>query len=185
VDRASARPARFAELLGAEGDYGNAIAILERNVSMVRRPEVEHAIGELYDLSGCSEMALQWKHRALAAYVESAQRGEVDYYHHLADYYSDVAENGSAAVEWAFKDLCLRENFATQAALAWAFYRDGQAAEGVHWIDRALSSGVVDAQLFYRAGKIYHAAGDATKGREHLERATHLNPAVADFHLHH
>jgi tetratricopeptide (TPR) repeat protein len=77
----------IAELLGAEGEYGNAIAILERNVSMVRRPEVEQAIGELYDLSGCSEMALQWKQRALAAYLESARRGEVHYYHHLADYY--------------------------------------------------------------------------------------------------
>jgi tetratricopeptide (TPR) repeat protein len=174
-----------AELLGAEGEYEAAIAILERIVSAVRRPELEQAIGELYDLSGRGETALRWKRRAQAAYIESARRGEVHYYHHLADYCSDVAENGSAAVEWAFKDLCLRDNFATQAALAWAFYRDGRAAEGARWIDRALSSGVVDAQLFYRAGKIYHAAGDKARSREHLERATHLNPAVSGFHLHH
>ncbi len=107
------------------------------------------------------------------------------YYHHLVDYYSDVAKDGGEAVKWACKDLLLRENFATQAALAWAFYRDGQAGEAVRWIDRALASGVVEAQLYYRAGKIYRAAGDEISGRNHLDRATHLNPAVAGFHVHH
>ena len=175
----------IAELLGAEGEYGNAIAILKRSVSTVCRPELEQAIGELYDLSGGSEMALQWKRRALAAYLESAKRGEVHYYHHLADYYSDAAKDGRAAIEWAYKDLSLRENFATQGALAWAFYRDGQAGEAVHWIDCALASGALDARLFYRAGGIYGAAGDKAKGREHIERAMQLNPAVAHFHLHH
>lgn len=174
-----------AELLGAEGEFENAIAFLERIVSTVHRPELEQAIGELCDLSGRSETALQWKQRALAAYIESAQRGEVHYYHHLADYYSDVAKDGRAAVEWAFTDLCLRENFATQAALAWAFHRDSQVGEAVHWINCALASGAVDARLFYRAGKIYRAAGDEAKGREHLRRAMQLNPAVTQFHLHH
>jgi hypothetical protein len=44
---------------------------------------------------------------------------------------SDVAKDGRAAIEWAYKDLSLRENFAIQGALAWAFYRDGQAGEAV------------------------------------------------------
>ena len=71
------------------------------------------------------------------------------YCHHLADYYSDVVEDGAEAVKWAHKDLRLRENFATQAALAWALYRDGQFGDAVYWIDRALASGVVDALAIF------------------------------------
>jgi hypothetical protein len=79
----------------------------------------------------------------------------------------------------------LTRNFATQASPAGALYRDGQAREAVHWIDCALASGAVDALLFYRAGQIYPAAGDEARGRKYMERALHLNPAVAGFHPHH
>ena len=175
----------IAELLGAEGRYAEAVAIYERIVATVHRPELEQAIGELHDLAGRSAPAVYWKHRALQAYLESARRGEVHYYHHLVDYYTDVAKDGAQAVKWANKDLQLRENFATQAAFAWALYRDGQFCEAVRWIDRALASGVVDAHLHFRAGQIYSAAGDDIRGRDHLQRATRLNPAVDDFHVHH
>jgi tetratricopeptide (TPR) repeat protein len=174
-----------AELLGAEGRYVEATEILERVVSAVDRPDLAQAIGELYQLAGQSGPAAHWKERALSGYLQSAQRGEVHYYHHLADYYSDVVEDGAAAVKWARKDLRLRENFATQAALAWALYRDGQCREAVRWIDRALASGVVDARVYFWAGDIYSAAGKGAEGRELRLRAINLNPAVAGFHIHH
>jgi len=113
------------------------------------------------------------------------QRGEVHYYHHLVDYYADVAEDGGEAVKWAYKDLQLRENFATQAALGWAFHRNGRFTDAVHWIERALASGVVDALLYFRAGEIYSAAGNEIEGRSLRERALTLNPTVAGFHVHH
>lgn len=174
-----------AELLGAEGKYAAAATIFERIVATVQRPDLEQAIGELHELAGRNEPALYWKERALAAYLRSAERGEVHYYHHLVDYYVDVAEDGGEAVKWADKDLQLRENFATQAALAWSLYRAGRLSEAVRWIDPALASGVIDPLLYFRAGKIYSAAGDEIRGRDHLERATQLNPAVAGFHVHH
>jgi len=175
----------IAELLGAEGRYDEAAGILERVVSTVDRPDLDQAIGELYELAGHSELARHWEGRALSAYLQSAERGEVHYYHHLVDYYSDVAEDGGEAIKWANKDLQLRENFATQAALAWAFYRDGRFGDARRWIDRALSSGVVDALIDFRAGEIYRAAGYEARGRELEARALSLNPAVAGFHIHH
>src|SRR5207237_5012983 len=114
----------------------------------------EQAIGELCELAGQSGPAAYWKQRALTGYLQSAQRGEVHYYHHLVDYYTDVAEDGAEAVKWAYKDLEMRENFATQAALAWSFYRDGQYSEALSWIERALASGVVDALLSLRSAEI-------------------------------
>jgi tetratricopeptide (TPR) repeat protein len=175
----------IAELLGAEGRYEEAAGIFEQVVSAIDRPELDQAIGELYELADQSGPAVYWKERALSAYLQSVQRGEVHYYHHLVDYYADVAEDGAEAARWAYKDLQLRENFATQAALAWAHYRDGQFGGAVHWIERALASGVVDALLYFRASEIYGAAGDEIEGRNLRERALNLNPAVAGFHMHH
>jgi len=174
-----------AELLGAGGRYDEAVALYQSILSNGQRPEIEQAIGELCELAGRSGPAAYWKQRALTAYLQSAQRGEVHYYHHLVDYYTDVAEDGAEAVKWAYKDLQLRENFATQAALAWALYRDRRFREAVHWIDRALASGVVDALLSFRAGEIHSAAGNEAEGRNLRERALNLNPAVCRFHLHH
>ena len=113
------------------------------------------------------------------------RRGEVHYYHHLADYYADVAKDGAAAVTWAEADLRLRENFATQSALAWAFYRNAAFTAARVWIDRALASGVVDAHISFRAAEIYEATGSRDIGRSFLERARTLNPFVTRFHLHH
>ena len=96
-----------------------------------------------------------------------------------------MAADGREAVKWAHKDLQLRENFATQAALAWALFRDGRFSDALHWIDRAPASGVVDALLDFRAGEIYRAAGNEIEGRHIRERALNLNPTVAGFHVHH
>jgi len=101
------------------------------------------------------------------------------------DYYTDVAEDSAEAVKWAYRDVQLRENFATQAALAWSLYRAGQYSDAVGWIDRALASGAVDARLYFRASDIYGAAGSEIKGRKLREQALSLNPNVAGFHLHH
>ena len=97
----------IAELLGAGGRYDEAVAMYQSIVSNGRRPELEQAIGELCELAGRSGPAAYWKERALTAYLQSAQRGEVHYYHHLVDYYTDVAEDGAEAVKWADKDLQL------------------------------------------------------------------------------
>ena len=170
-----------AELLGAEGRCVEAIELFEGLVAANNRPDLQQAIAELYEIAEQPDAARQWQGRALAGYLQSAQRGEVHYYHHLTDYYADVAKDGAAAVTWARADLRLRENFATQSALAWALYRNAEFDAARGWIDRTLASGVVDAHLLFRAAKIYARAG----GRDFLERARKLNPFVESFHLHH
>ena len=174
-----------AELMAAQCRYGDAIASLEGINSTTDRPELQQAIGELCELAGEAARARDWYQQALTGYLRSVQRGEVHYYHHLADYYCDVEQDGAQAVRWARADLRLRENFSTQAALAWACYRNGQLDEACSWIDRSLASGAVEAHLFSRAAKIYACAGKAEDARNHMERATRLNPSVDKFHLHH
>jgi tetratricopeptide (TPR) repeat protein len=174
-----------AELMAAEGKYREAIEIFESINLTTDRPDLQQAIGELYEIADDAARARSWHRKALTGYLESAQGGEVHYYHHLADYYSDVAMDGNQAVRWAQADLQLRENFSTQAALAWALYRNGQLDEACDWIGRALASGVVDAHLYSRAAKIHASAGNTDGGRSYMEHATRLNPSINRFHMHH
>jgi tetratricopeptide (TPR) repeat protein len=174
-----------AELLGAEGKFEESISLYEKVVARVPKPELKQAIGEIYSLIGKSSEAESWYEEALVSYLGSAERGHVHYYHHLADFYSDVHEEGGEAIKWARKDLKLRPNFATKTALAWALYRDGQIPDALDLINQALSCGVNDAQVFYKAGMIYLAAGRPREGEKYLQRANQINSRHRNFHVHH
>ncbi len=174
----------MAELLGAQGKFDEAVALYWKVIAGVPRPEFQQALGELYEFKGESEQAQSWHDKALSGYLESAQRGEVHYYHHLADFYADVREDGAEAVKWARKDVELRENFSTQAALAWALYRDGQFAEALDTMNQALSSGVRDAQLFFQAAMIHQSVRRNTESNQYLQLAAEVNPHYQNFHVH-
>ena len=79
----------------------------------------------------------------------------------------------------------MRSNFSTQSALAWALFQNGEVAEGLEWIRRALSSGVQDASIFATAASLFHAAGDAGEGDRYGRAAAEINPGGSGFHLHH
>jgi tetratricopeptide (TPR) repeat protein len=173
-----------AELLGAEGKFGEATALYEEVVGRVPKPELQQAIGELYTLMGKPDEAQAWHEKALAAYLKSVQHGHVHYYHHLADFYTDVRQNGNEAVKWAQKDFKLRQNYVTQAALAWAYHCNGQFADALDLMNQALSSGVRDAGLFHQAAIIHMATGQSGEGKRFLNEAAEINPWHENFYVH-
>ena len=174
----------MAELLGAQRRFAEAIELYEQVVARVPRPELQQALGELYLLDGKPEEAELWNEKALFGYLKSAERGDVHYYHHLTDFYADVREDGAEAVKWAQKDIELRDNFSTQAALAWSLYRAGDYAQALARINQALSSGVNDAHMFYQAGMIHQAVNGNGYGERYLKLAADINPHYQSFHVH-
>jgi tetratricopeptide (TPR) repeat protein len=174
----------LAEVLGAEGTNDEAEAVYRRVVSRVPRPDFQQALGELYLSMGKTADANEVLEQAQAAFLESAQRGEVHYYHHLADLYADVFENGAEAMKWAQKDLELRRNFSTLAAMAWAYYRAGEFSKALEVMNESLASGVKDARLFYQAGMIHKAFSPNGKADRFLQMAAALNPTYENFHVH-
>src|SRR5947199_7289979 len=120
----------------------------------------------------------------LAAYLDSAERGNVHFYHHLVDFYADVREQGAEAVKWARKDIELRRNFSTLAALAWALYRAGEFAEARETMAEALASGASDAHLFYQAAMIHQAFSVNGEAERYLRLAAEINPNYQSFHVH-
>lgn len=174
----------MAELSAAQGKFDEAVALYIRVTDKVPRPELYQALGELYDFISKPVEAKLWYEKAHSAYLESVERGGVHYYHHLVDFYADVIPNTPEAVNLARKDIELRNNYATQAALAWALYRNGQLAEAAEMIQRSLSSGVRDAHLFSQAARIFSAAGESEKSAQYSRMAADINPRGHHFHVH-
>ena len=172
------------ELRAAQGRFEEALLLYESVVARVPRPELRQALGDLYVCAGAPDEARQWHDLALAGYLESVERGGVHYYHHLVDFYADVRLDGAEAVRWARRDLELRPNFATWAALAWASYRAGRLDDAAEAADASLASGAKDAHLLSIAGTIYLAAGRPRRGQQLLEEADELNPHRGGFHVH-
>ncbi len=173
-----------AELLAAEGKTDEAEALYQSVIARVPRPDFQQALGELYLSIGKNAEANDYLRRAESAFLESAQRGEVHYYHHLADLYADVFENGAEAVKWAQKDLDLRRNFATLAAMSWALYRTGEFSKALELLNESLASGVKDARLFHQAGIIHKAISPNGKADSYLRMAAAINPHYQNFHVH-
>jgi tetratricopeptide (TPR) repeat protein len=173
-----------AELMAAQGQLGEAARLYESVVARVPRPELQQALGDLYGAMGEQQRGQPWHARALAGYLDSVHRGGVHYYHHLVDFYCDVARDGAAAVHWAREDIALRENFFTQGALAWALYRDGQFAPALERVRQALASGARYPHLLLQAAAIYRAAGRAGEADAYREEAVQLNPCHRAFHVH-
>jgi tetratricopeptide (TPR) repeat protein len=174
----------IAELLGAQRRFDEAVALYEKVIERAPKPELCQALGDLYAYMGKPDRAKPWHDKALAAYLDSAQRGEVHYFHHLAGFYADVREDGAEAVKWARKDFALRQGPAAHDALAWALYRDGRFTEALEEMDRALAAGVKDAHLFFHAAMIRLAAGRSAEGTRFLKLAAETNPRFDAFHVH-
>jgi tetratricopeptide (TPR) repeat protein len=173
-----------AELSGAQGSFAEAAALYERVIARAPKPELQQALGELYETMGEKDRAEACYQKALNAYLDSAVAGDVHFYHHLVDFYADVRRDGREAVKWARKDIELRRNFSTLAALAWALYRAGEFPEARERIGEAVASGASDAHLFYQAAMIHQASpvnGDADR---YLKLAADLNPNYKCFHVH-
>jgi len=174
----------MAEWFAAQRNYDAAAALYKQTIACTQRPELYHALGDLYLYMGKPELAQPWHDKALAVYLASVQRGEVQYYHHLASFYADARMDGAQALQWARRDVQLRQNTMTRDALAWALFRDGQYPAAVVEMNKALSDNWQDAHLFFHAAMIHLAAGLTEEGKGYLQKASNLNPYFDAFHVH-
>ncbi len=173
-----------AELRGAQGRTAEAIALYEKLAARVPRPEFFQALGDLQMIAGEAEKAKEWHARAEAAYLQSVREGAVHFYHHMAGFYADSKEDAAQAVEWARKDLTLRSGIHAHDALAWALYKNGDAAEASAECEKALATGTRDPHLLYHAGMIRMATGDIAGGKTAMQEAADVNPQFNTFHVH-
>ena len=170
------------ELRAAQEDFSEAVALYQAAVESSPRPELFHALGELYTFMGKPAEAAPWLDRALTGYRESIERGEVHYCHHLASFYSGARPNPAEALKWARKDFEIRQNASTYETLAFALHLNGKSSEAVAAIEKALAFGASDVRLFITASEIYKGAGRESKAKAFLKRAKRMNPHYLRFH---
>jgi tetratricopeptide (TPR) repeat protein len=173
-----------AELHAARGEHAAAIALYQRVIARVPRPEYMHALGDLLAFLGRAGEARVWHSQALQRYLQFTRGGNAHYYHHLASFYSDSQPNPEQALRWARRDLQIRNSIYAYGGLAWALYKNGEYTAAAAAMDRALSRGTRSAHLLYHAGMIYANAGRATQGRKLIQQALIVNPRYQGFHVH-
>jgi tetratricopeptide (TPR) repeat protein len=175
----------IANLLVAEHKLQDAEPLYKNLLRRLPKPELQQALGEVYRHMGKLDEAEDCFQKALAIYLQSAERGDVHYYHHLVDFYCDAHRDVEEALKWASQDLELRNNSSTQTAMARVLHLAGRHDEARKMIDRALGSGAKEPGLFLQAGKIYSAAGGNGLGEHYLKLAAEMNPHQSTFHVHH
>jgi tetratricopeptide (TPR) repeat protein len=151
--------AHRAALALAVGRPDDAITGYREVLCEVDRPDFREALGTALAATGRTEEAAACHAAALTAYTASADRGEVQYLHHLAAFCADVVRDPVAAVAWAERDVALRRTGATLSLLGWCLFRAGRVEQARAAVAEALALGAADPRLQARAREI--GSGDA------------------------
>jgi tetratricopeptide (TPR) repeat protein len=167
--------ASLGRVRAANGDLKGAIELYEHAVSIIPDPQFVAALGDLYKLVGRTREA-----SAQYQLVEKIARlNELNgslYSRQLANFLADHDIKADEAYANASKESVVRHDVFGSDALAWTALKAGKIEAAQSAIKDALRLGTRDARLFYHAGMIARAAGDANGARAFLKHALDLNP---------
>jgi tetratricopeptide (TPR) repeat protein len=161
--------------LAAKGDTAGAIEQYERVTRTLPDPVFVAALGDLYAVAGRDK-------EAAAQYQLVTQIGRLSelngalYNRQLALFWADHDLEPEAAYAAAAREYEVRKDVYGADAVAWTALKAGKIDEAKAAVKEALRLGTEDARLFYHAGLIAKAAGDAAGARTYLERALALSP---------
>lgn len=160
---------------GARGDLAGAIENYEKAVKIIPDPYFVATLGDLYKLAGRDEDAA--RQYALVEQIAklTALSGTL-YNRQLAMFYADHDTKLEEGYNLAAREYEARRDIYGGDALAWTALKAGKLEEAQAAIKDALRLGTRDARIFYHAGMIAKAAGDANVARNYLSRALKLNP---------
>jgi tetratricopeptide (TPR) repeat protein len=167
--------ASLGRALAAQGDVAGAIQQYEHAVAIIPDPSFVSALGDLYKLTGKDRLAqLQYKLVGQIAKI-SALHGAI--YNRLVTLFrADHDIETDLAYADAVKEYEVRKDIYGADALAWCALKAGKLPEARAAVKESLKLGTPDAKLFYHAGMIALADGDAAKAAELLQKAVSMSP---------
>ncbi|MBA3776965.1 MAG: tetratricopeptide repeat protein, partial [Betaproteobacteria bacterium] len=166
--------ASLGRVRAARGDLPGAIARYERAVEIDPMPVFVAALADLYQLAGQEKQAAMQRGAILDA-SRSAIDARLDN-RQLVLFYADHDLRAGEAYAGAAREYEVRRDIYGADAVAWTALKAGKLREAQAAIQQALALGTRDARLFYHAGMIAKASGDAAACRQYLTRALNLNP---------
>lgn len=165
----------LAKVRAAQKRYEDAINLYQQAMAVIPLPQYAAALGDVYTKLGRSREAT--KQYALVEYIGALNAINKEIYNRdLALFYADHDLKLPQALELAERELQVRRDIYTYDVLAWTLYKNQKPQAALRAMGEALSLGTKDARLFFHAGMIHHAVGDAEKGRDYLQRALATNP---------
>ncbi|MGC2403686.1 MAG: tetratricopeptide repeat protein [Acidobacteriaceae bacterium] len=171
--------AGLAKVRAAQGRFEESIQLYQRSIAIIPFPVYVAELGDVYKKTGQPSEAQQ--QYDLVEYIAHLSKlNQVLANRELALFYADHEIKLADALEFARRELDVRHDIYTWDALAWVFYKRGQAQEAAAAMKKALSLNTDDPLLLYHAGMIYHSLGQDSDSEQFLSRAIKANP---HFHV--
>jgi tetratricopeptide (TPR) repeat protein len=167
--------ASLGRVRAARGDLADAIKQYERAVQIVPDPTFVAALGDLYKIAGRDRDAAG-QYDLVRQIGRLSKINGVIYNRALAMFMADHDLNVEEAYENAHREFEVRKDVYGADAVAWTALKAGKLDEAQAAIKEALKLGTKDARIWYHAGMIARAAGNATGARDYLRRSLELNP---------
>lgn len=167
----------LAEIEGLLGKRSEALARYEAVVEQTNDPELIGALAGLLESSD-AKRAKQLKQRAASRYDELLERYPEAMYWHAAGFFTEEGDDPKKAVRLLEKNLKLRPNAGSYAALASALLAVGKPEAAAENMDVALKSQVRRADLFWTAARVRHARGQIADAEALAKLARSLNPKI-------
>lgn len=173
--------AGLAQILAARGRAAEAVTLLEQAIAVIPQLDYVVALGDLHAALGRADAAE--RRYALAEHIgRLSTLNQVLYNRELAWFYVDHDRRLDEALALARRELETRRDVYAHDLLAWTLYKTGQPEPARVAMAEALRLGTRDARLFYHAGMIERALGDAAAASTYLRLALATNPR---FHPRH
>ena len=171
--------AGMAQVRAAQKNYGEAISLYQKAISILPMPDFAAALGDIYIKIGKPELAKQ--QYELVEYIgRLSSLNQALYNRELAYFYADRDMKLAESLELAKRELDYRKDIYAYDLLAWSLYKNDKVEEACDAMEKALKLGTQDAKLFFHAGMIYHRLGEKEKAKQYLAKAIATNP---HFHV--
>ena len=167
-----------ARLAALRHDWRRVIALGDSAIATVLDPGTIGLVGDAYAELGDTARAAEYNRTMEVAVVQQPGAYHRAWSLFLLDHDRRVPEVLSKVQE----ELKTRKDIYGYDLLAWALYKQHRIAEAQAAMAKARSLGTQDAVLFYHAGMIELAAGNAAGARQLLKHALELNPTFDPSH---
>ena len=166
----------------ANKDYAKAISLYQQADSVINDYALKEQLAELYVLTAQKEKATTAINNIIDELTKGAKEGEQSINHHadkeLAYVYLLKKEPGKALDHAMIEYNRRPDNIDVNEAVAWAYYKNGEAKKALPYIEKALRTNCKNPVLLSRAGLIFAKTGDAAKAKTLLLQAQKNNPNI-------
>ena len=166
----------------ANKNYQKAISLYIQADTLFQDYSFKEKLVEAYLLKGDTKKAEAILNGVITGFTEAAKAGEEEIGHHadkeLANLYL-LQGNNARALHHALKEYNRRpNNIETAEAVAWAYYKNGDAEKAVSFLQTAMRTNSKNPTLLCHAALIYAQRGETTKAKTLLQDVLKSNPAV-------